>query len=81
MKNYHSSTRRNGFSPLSIIAFSLGILSILLIGFGFYLGVAAILCSIADISRETILLDRVKGIWLDLAAILMGLFGILEMFF
>ncbi len=81
MKDYHNNTKRDGFSPLSIIAFSLGILSILLVGFGFYLGAIAILCSLADISRETILLDRVKGIWLDLAAILMGLFGILEMFF
>ncbi len=69
------------FSALSIIAFILGILSILLIGFGFYLGVAAILISLADISKEFYVLDRVRGIWIDLAAILMGLFGIMELYF
>jgi hypothetical protein len=68
-------------SALSIIAFTFGILSILLIGFGVYTGILAILFSIADIIKEFVVLDRVRGIWLDLAAIIMGLFGILEMFF
>jgi len=69
------------FSALSITAFILGILSILIIGFGFYLGVVAILFSLVDITREFYVLDRVRGIWLDIAAILLGLFGIMELFF
>ena len=69
------------FSALSITAFILGILSILVIGFGFYLGAAAILVSLVDISKEFYVLDRVRGIWIDVAAILMGLFGVMELFF
>ena len=76
-----SKNKISKFSALSIAAFVLGILSILVIGFGFYLGAAAILVSLADISKEFYVLDRVRGIWLDMAAILMGLFGIMELFF
>jgi hypothetical protein len=68
-------------SVLSIIAFILGIFSILLVGFGFFIGAGAISVSIADIIKEFYVLDRVRGIWLDLAAIIMGFFGIMEMFF
>ena len=68
-------------SVLSIIAFTFGILSILVMGFGVYTGILAILFSIADIIKEFVVLDRVRGMWLDLTAIIMGLFGIFEMFF
>jgi uncharacterized membrane protein len=68
-------------SIISTVAFILGIFSILVPGFGFYIGIAAISAALCDISKELFIFDRVKGIWLDLYAIAMGILGIMEMFF
>lgn len=76
-----NSSRSAGISIFSTVAFMLGIFSILVPGFGFYIGIAATLAALCDISRELFIFDRVKGIWLDIFAIAMGIFGIMEMFF
>ena len=68
-------------SIISTVAFILGIFSILVPGFGFYIGIAAIIAALCDISSQLFIFDRVKGIWLDLFAIIMGIFGIMEMVF
>ncbi|MBN1298334.1 MAG: hypothetical protein JW997_01455 [Actinobacteria bacterium] len=76
-----TSNRPFFFSTFSVAAFSIGIISIITPGFGFYSGIIAIMFSLTDISRELFIFDKVKGIGLDLCAIVMGLYGIMEMFF
>jgi len=73
--------KNSSYRPLSIAAFFLGILTISAPGLGFFIGIAAIVISLVDISRELYIYDRVWGIWLDIYAIVMGFYGILEMFF
>jgi hypothetical protein len=73
--------KNSTYRVLSVAAFLLGIFTIITPGLGFFIGIAAIIIALVDISRELYIYDRVWGIWLDIYAIVMGFYGILEMFF
>lgn len=66
------------FSGLSIAALVTGILSILSASFGFYLGIAAIICGAIDLNRIKKGKSSQKSRGFDIAGIGAGAIGIIE---
>jgi hypothetical protein len=62
-------------SRLSIISLATGIFSIISVGFGFYFGIAAIICGVIDLKKGK---SSPKSRRFDIAGIVTGTIGLIE---